>query len=189
MSIHAQETHKGFALLLALIVSSVVLAIGISILEISISQITLSSTSRESEFAFQAAHAGVDCMWYWRNEESENFEGLTTPFPVINCFGSDALTAVRSTLFADAEAHARSYTYQFQWGDPQRCTSAEMVVMNAHSKDLTLNFVNKAVGDEGEKECQEGNVCTVIFSRGYNRSCEELETSIFSLQREITVEF
>ena len=189
MSMHSKQSQKGFALLLALIVSSVVLAIGISILEISISQITLSSTSRESEFAFQAAHAGVDCLWYWRNEESENFEGLTTPFPVIECFGTGVLSAIRTTVFADSEAHARSYTYQFQWGDPQRCTIAEMVVMNAHSKDLILNFVNEAVGDEGTKECLDGNVCTVLFSRGYNRSCEELDTSIFSLQREITVEF
>lgn len=183
------EQQKGFALLLALIISSVVLAIGISILDISISQITLSSTSRESEYAFQAAHAGVDCIWYWRNEESENYEGFTTPFPVINCFGKNAKSATRSTLYADSDAHAKAFSYLFDWGDPLRCTSVEMVIMNAHDKDLTLNFVNEAVGDEGEKVCLESNVCTIIFSRGYNRACDELKTSIFSLQREITVEF
>lgn len=53
-----KNREGGFALLLALIVSSVVLAIGISILNISVNQINLSATARESEFSFQAAHIG-----------------------------------------------------------------------------------------------------------------------------------
>lgn len=183
------QPHNGFALLLALIISSVVLAIGVSLLNISISQITLSSTARESELAFQAAHAGVDCQWYWRNEEAADYIALDGAFPVITCFGENARSAVRSTLEADSNGHAKSYSYLFQWGSPARCTQTEMIVMNAHSRDVTLTFFNDAVGDDGVKECSEGNVCTILLSRGYNRSCEEIDTSIFSLQREITVEF
>lgn len=184
-----QTENKGFALLLSLIISSVVLAIGMSILQISISQITLSSTSRESEFAFQASHAGVDCLWYWRNEESADYIALNGTFPVISCFGERALTAVRSTLMSNSNGHAKSYSYVFEWGDPLRCTAVEMVVMNAVSGNITLYFENVAVGEDGTKVCSTGNTCTVIVSRGYNRGCNEIGTSIFSLQREITVEF
>ncbi len=186
--IHHKD-QKGFALLLALIVSSVVLAIGLSILNISVSQLTLSSTARESEYAFQAAHAGVDCMWYWRDQEHDTYIALNTPIPAISCFAENPITFARTNIYAEAEGHANLYFYAFEWGDPGRCTEIEMVVMNAHSGDLALNFANIAVGDEGYKECSEGNTCTVIFSRGYNRSCYELQSSIFTVQREITTEF
>lgn len=184
-----QHEERGFALLLALIVSSVVLAIGLSILNISVSQLTLSSTARESEYAFQSAHAGTDCMWYWRNEEHDSYTVLNDFMPVINCFAENPLTYARTTIYSEPEGHANLFFYAFEWGDPGRCTEIEMVVMNAHSGDIGLNFANKAVGNDGLKECSEGNMCTVIFSRGYNRSCFELQSSIFTVQREITTEF
>lgn len=183
------QKNTGFALLLSVIISSVVLAIGISILNISISQITLSSTARESEFAFQAAHAGVDCLWYWRNENAAEFEALNGALPTINCFGESPATSEKVTVNSDSDGHATSFTYHFNWGDPQRCTATEMVVMNAHNRDVTLSFESEAVGADGLKTCNNGNTCTVLFSRGYNRPCDELDSSIFSLQRELTVEF
>lgn len=182
--------NNGFALLLALIVSSVVLAIGISILNISVKQINLSATARESELAFQAAHAGVDCIWYWRNLNSTSYSAVSGAAPSVDCFEVNATAETPDDLVSDTtDSHARSFAYTLEWGTPERCTDIEMVVMNAHDEDLTLTFQNEAVGDDGEKLCLEGNVCTVVFSRGYNRACDELNSSIFTVQRELTVEF
>jgi len=190
MKLIAYQKNKGFALLLALIVSSVVLAIGISILNISVKQINLSSTARESELAFQAAHAGVDCIWYWRNTNGVAYSAVGGAAPAVNCFEVDATAETPNNLVSDTtDSHARSFSYLLEWGTPTRCTDIEMVVMNAHDEELELTFQNQAVGNDGEKTCLEGNVCTVIFSRGYNRACDELDSNVFTVQRELTVEF
>jgi hypothetical protein len=187
------KTHQGFALLLALIISSVVLAIGVSILQISVNQINLSATARESELAFQAAHAGVDCQWYWRNEKvSEYLSGDNPPQnPSISCFGTNAYdnTATRLNVGA-GDGTVERFTNTFSWGSPERCTITAMYVLNANgAQDLIVDFENEGVGDDGRKTCKSGNLCTVLVSDGYNRACDEVDSSIFSVQREITVEF
>jgi Tfp pilus assembly protein PilV len=184
----SDTTQKGFALILALIISSVVLAIGVSILNISINQISLSATARESEFAFQAAHAGIDCLQYWRGEQSAGY--LAGSNQTISCFEvSPSPTAMTVVKADDGSSVAYKYSNTFQWGTPERCTSVDMFVMRAYGADLTLPFTNKAVGTNGSKTCKNGNVCTVIVSDGYNRACNEIGTSIFSVQRELTLEF
>lgn len=185
-----RQHQKGFALLLALIVSSVVLAIGLVILEISINQINLSATARESEIAFQAAHAGIDCIWYWRNEEATSFTADSGGAPSIQCFNTSPITtAVPTTLESGSDGHARAFEYTFEWGDPIRCTVVDAYVINAYGGDMSLNFANEAIGDDGVKDCNEGNVCTVLIAGGYNRACDEVGTGVFSVQREIVVEF
>lgn len=201
------KTHNqnGFALLLAMIVSSVVLAIGVSILNISINQINLSATARESEFAFQAAHAGVDCMWYWRYKRASVYkasDAAASPQPSdIQCFGHTPRTG--PTEFGETKTnvtggYVRFFHQMFEWGNdndpvyPKRCTVSDLYVMNAVTAnivDYDFSSVNIGVGDNGKKDCDLGNVCTVIISRGYNRDCDEINSSIFSIQREIVVEF
>lgn len=185
------QRENGFALLLALIISSVVLAIGVSILNISINQINLSATARESEFAFQAAHAGVDCMWYWRNEDSAAYTSLdaNTANPSINCFNTTPTETSKVRSVESVAGNVDRYINEFEWGSPARCTKIYMFVMNAYGGDVTQNFGLKAIGTNGSKTCLSGNVCTVLVSDGYNRSCADIDSSIFSVQRELTVEF
>jgi hypothetical protein len=67
--IHKQ---KGFTLLFAILVSTLVISIGATIISIAIRQTILSSTSRESQFAFYAANTGLECAFY--------FDTLPLPF-------------------------------------------------------------------------------------------------------------
>ncbi|HEY4511874.1 MAG TPA: pilus assembly PilX N-terminal domain-containing protein [Candidatus Paceibacterota bacterium] len=46
-------------------VSSILLAVGLAILNISTKEVALSSAARESEVAFYAADAGLECMFRW----------------------------------------------------------------------------------------------------------------------------
>jgi hypothetical protein len=185
-----RNQQQGFALLLSLIISSVVLAIGMAILDISINQINLSATARESELAFQSAHAGVDCLWYWRNEHASSYIAASGGAPSIECFGTTVAGEAPVTLPESTDGYARLFSYEFEWGDPARCTGVDMYVMNAAGTDnLTLQFENDAIGTNGLKTCKSGNVCTILVSGGYNRACDEITSSIFSVQREITVEF
>jgi hypothetical protein len=52
-------------MLFAVLTSSVLLAIGLSIFNLTIKEIALSSSGRESQAAFYAADSGIECGLYW----------------------------------------------------------------------------------------------------------------------------
>ena len=192
-----QNTQSGFALLLSIIISSVVLAIGVSLLHVSVSQINLASTARESEIAFQAANAGVDCLWYWRYENVRELLFVqSAPPPSFSCFTKTPDSSSYTTESLAANGFIDRYSYTFTWGPGvagDRCSQVDMYIMHPEgatgivNKDFTS--VNKGIGNGGIKSCEPGNLCTIIVSRGYNRVCSDINTSIFTIQRELTVEF
>lgn len=56
---------KGFTILLAALVASLVLTLGISIFSVAQKQVVLSSLGRSSQYAFYAADTGAECALYW----------------------------------------------------------------------------------------------------------------------------
>ncbi len=56
---------RGFTLFYAMLISSLLLAIGIAIFNITFKELTLSSGARESANAFYAADTGLECALYW----------------------------------------------------------------------------------------------------------------------------
>lgn len=60
-----KDSHKGFVLLFAVLVASVVLAIGTGLYNIASKELILSRASRDSQFAFFAADAGSECAFFW----------------------------------------------------------------------------------------------------------------------------
>lgn len=199
MQFQKKEHNRGFALLLAMIVASVVLSIGIAILNVSVNQLKLSSTARESEIAFQSSQAIMDCLYYWRNENATEFTQAQTGSagsaftpPSIGCFGTAPREGEGEILQTnDADRRNNSFSYVFEWGEPLRCSEVELIVMSALSEDLVYDFPGTSVGADGDGQivCESGTVCNIIFSQGYNRPCAELSTSIFTVQRELTLEF
>ena len=63
--INNSSTKKGFTLLLAVLISSLMLTIGLSIFNIAFKELTLSSSARESVIAFYAADSGAECALFW----------------------------------------------------------------------------------------------------------------------------
>ena len=59
------KSHKGYTLLFAVLVSALVLAVGISLLNTTRKELTLTSGARESDYAFYAADAGYECALYY----------------------------------------------------------------------------------------------------------------------------
>lgn len=59
-----KNREQGFTVLFATLVGSLVLAIGLAILSITLKQITLASAGRQSQLAFYAADAGAECALY-----------------------------------------------------------------------------------------------------------------------------
>lgn len=58
------KQQRGFTILLAALVGSLVLALGISVFTIAQKQIVLSGVGRGSQFAFYAADSGGECALY-----------------------------------------------------------------------------------------------------------------------------
>ncbi len=110
------NTKKGFTLLFAVLVSVLILAVGASIINLSIKQIILSGSSRESQYAFYAANTGIECALYWLWNPPEDglvfkySEGsdLTTDEDTVRCAwkGSDG----NRNLFNDFNS-VNGYSY------------------------------------------------------------------------------
>lgn len=58
-------SKKGFTLIFAILISSLLVGIGIAITNLAIRQLSIASVSRESQLAFYAADAGAECALYW----------------------------------------------------------------------------------------------------------------------------
>ena len=57
--------NKGFTLFYALLVSSLALAIGASIFDITLREIDLSNAATQSQYAVYVADSGAECALYW----------------------------------------------------------------------------------------------------------------------------
>src|SRR3989344_611809 len=68
-----QNSSQGFTLYYAMLFGSIMLAIGASLLNISLKELRLSSALNESEYAFFAADSGVECALYWDSKGSNVF--------------------------------------------------------------------------------------------------------------------
>ncbi|HEY4507444.1 MAG TPA: hypothetical protein VJJ47_00970 [Candidatus Paceibacterota bacterium] len=61
----AAGAAPAFVLLYAVVVASMVLAVGISIISIATKQVAISGLGRESQYAFYAANTGTECALFW----------------------------------------------------------------------------------------------------------------------------
>jgi hypothetical protein len=78
--------HRGYALLFAVLVSSVVLAVGVSILNISRKELLLTTGAEQSQYAFYAADTGYECALY-QDYQNNSFVSTSTGNGVftVNC--------------------------------------------------------------------------------------------------------
>lgn len=95
---------RGFTLLIAIVLTSVLLAIGLALLDVTYKQVTLSSSARQSQYAFYAADSALECALYW--DQQQNAFSYTAPLTSIRCNATDLpLTTsvsgtVRTTTFS-----------------------------------------------------------------------------------------
>ncbi len=84
-SVSKKENSRGFTLLIASLMASLVLSIGVAIYNISLKEVVLSSAGRESQFAFYAADGGTECALYWDLKNGLRSAFATTTLSNINC--------------------------------------------------------------------------------------------------------
>ena len=78
---YKKRSQNGAVLLIAVTVASLVLAIGLGILNITTKEIILSAYSRESGKAFHASNTGIECALFWDISYAKSEPGWTkSPF-------------------------------------------------------------------------------------------------------------
>ena len=101
------HTARAFTLLMSVLISSILLAIGYEIYNLATKEVTLSSAGRESQFAFFAADSGVECA-LWADAQLDAFS-TTSPVAELDCgtavspltrniVGTDYITTFQLTL-------------------------------------------------------------------------------------------
>ena len=90
------KNHKlkhGFALLLSIFVINVVLLVSLGVSGVVINEFKLSGVGRESQIAFYAADAGIECFFYWEIKHpglaDSAFEPATGVTNRISCAGNN----------------------------------------------------------------------------------------------------
>ncbi len=87
--------EKGFTILLAALVASLVLSLGISVFSIAQKQLILSATGRNSQYAFYAADTAAECALYW--DIRRDFASTTNPITPITCDENEAIDVGHAT--------------------------------------------------------------------------------------------
>ena len=86
-----QNSKSGFMLFLAILVSSIIIAIGLGISNFVLRELVLTATARNSSFAFHGSNTGRECAQYWDDIFFERggscFAGDKCDF--IRCAGHD----------------------------------------------------------------------------------------------------
>jgi hypothetical protein len=142
-------------MLFAVLVSSVLLSIGLSIFNLTLKEIELSSSGRESQFSFYAADTGIECALYW------DFRGT-------NIFATS--TSSRTPSPANPDCVATTTTQYINITPSVSNSSSATTVFNLEipNTSVTSNYAPYCARVTVTKTDSGGIIETAIDSRGYN---------------------
>jgi hypothetical protein len=188
---------------MTIMVLGVVLSVTLAIVELSLQHLSLSVDSKDSEIAFHAANAGLECARYMRRHSSSSFEGGTTNIAP-TCFGTttpnfrkQASTGVSTSTNPTAVGVIYRYKATIA-SNNNRCSVIDMLTMivsTSSPKNLVikaesggdLDLVFPGYGPKS-KSCAPGAICTIVSVAGYNAFCNGI-TADGVLKRQVLLEF
>ena len=144
-------------MLFAVLVSSVLLSIGISIFSLTVKELALSASGRESQFSFYAADTGAECALYWDIKGIDVF-ATSTDQRSPNPSNPDCVDSVGSPQYiTNGNYISRTPT--------SAATRFELVIPNADAQGVSAPYCATVTVT---KTVSSGIVSTSIDSRGYN---------------------
>jgi len=147
------KNKKGFALLVSVIFMSVMLALGLAISSLGYKQQILASTAVESQYAFYAADAGMECALYADQGQGQNI------------FAYEKYNASGISMNCDVSSPSVSMTLL------NENTSAAVVISTATLPlDNNTHCANVTVYKYKNPQLPTG-ITTHIFSQGYDVPC------------------
>jgi|SRR3989338_11705082 len=160
------KKEKGFVILFAVLISSVVLLIALGIANIASNENILSSSAREAQNAFFAADTGAECALYWDIKQGYFPADTNTVRPS----GVNATCGLSSSLSDSSGLDSNQmYSYTF---------------------DLDLNKqCAKVFIDKGYDPLNINTYMTKIESKGYNVPCNDIGTSPKAIERAVRLTY
>jgi hypothetical protein len=137
-------------MLFAVLVSSVLLSIGLSIFNLTIKELSLSSSGRESQFSFYAADSGAECALYW-DFKGENIFATSSSQTPHSPASPDCAGVVINTDSYISDSSSAKTRFAFEIPNTFGGVAANYCVQVLVSKSVNNNIIT-----------------TTIDSRGYN---------------------
>lgn len=160
---HDINTNKGFALLFAILLSTIILVIALSVSNIAVKELNFSSSAVDTNDAFFAADTGAECALY--NDRSD-----VNKFPLTG--SSNPINCNNKNITLSSSPGSNSVTYSF-------------IITNLGSSGDSCAKIN--IFKDGSKN----PITTKISSKGYNvgggSGCNS--TSSRLIERELIVNY
>jgi len=167
----------GFTALIASLVAGIVLAIGLAVLDVTLKQVQLAGVARQSDRAFHAAQAALECARY------NDFQIIPSPFDIsdggtdgdedITCFDDPKSTGIPA---GSGDEQTVAWSWGGSPGNPNTCSEISIYKFFSSSGDedmFSVGVGNDGVANGDDRDCPQGFTCTVIKARGYNSACSE----------------
>ncbi|MHB0865360.1 MAG: pilus assembly PilX family protein [Minisyncoccota bacterium] len=150
-----RPASRGFALLIAIIFMSVMLSFGLALASLAYKQQTLASAAVESQYAFYAADAALECALYYDQQNGGQPSLFTYPTPnpgVAPVMSCDGVTAISPTE---------------TWSGSRWIVTSRLSIDGgtAHPRCADVTVYKYRLPQPP------GNETTYIFSQGYDVSC------------------
>ncbi len=162
------KKNKGFTLLIAIVVTSMMLIVSFVVANVALKQLVLADAGVESQYAFYNADSGADCAVYW---DLKNGNG-TSPFATstggtISCGSTGSISSGSQTVSTVP-------------------TQSSVIGGGGVSNPTSIFQLNYAKGCAIVRVTKQNDGYTTVDSRGYN-NCDT--SSIKRYERGITLTY
>jgi hypothetical protein len=183
-----KKFEAGFTVLFASLISSLVLSIGLAILNITLKQNTLSSAGRKTQQSFYAADAGIECALFLdRGKGQQNcrlgYFGTPSTTPTGDYVSSICGNLVSSDDQGSHECLGRTFTINHGSAGQTIIDTFEVTGDNTYEEDICFS-VSVIKSMEVNPSTNIPELTTTFESRGYN-TCDT--SSPYRFERAIRV--
>ena len=188
-----QKTNKGFVLLYALLVASIVLVIGLTLSNIILKQLIISSVSREMNAAYYASNAGRECIRFMSAAQGAANSIVDSIDPPGS--GAALLSGVQISCADPGNVTVEtSPTYEWTNNLPPNPFANNNQLFYTYTDGNTLNnrkaCADIDVGPFNQKNNTGENFdFGVVWSRGYNAECGTTGDFNRKVERKLCQEF
>jgi hypothetical protein len=151
---------RAFILLFSLLISSVILTAGLAVTRIITRQIYLASVQRDSQMAFFAADAGLECGKYWKAKGNVGVAGGTCNEKELKDTGG-----IKITDFSGGDIVSGPIKTCFNLGGQEYVRSGSSGGSNPRTNEICAVVEIYNYGTVGALDGK-------IISRGYNVECD-----------------
>lgn len=149
---------KGFAMLFAVLLASFLVTLGVSIFSISLKEIQIATSIRDSQIAYYAADSARECVLYWDVKEGV--------FPVVN-INEEMIDNGKGSVSVTCNGHTVDLLFNKKNDDTYLSETKDPFFefdINSSSTPVAKVQIEKVWNSISEK------IITTITSFGYNTS-------------------